>query len=155
MRTLGIVLLCGLASCTAESSKAAPADPETPVANEPKVETPAAPETKMNPLDYNLSAEAAAKLLEENPDVVVLDVRTPPEFAEGHFKDAINVDYKAPDFKEQAAKLDTETTYLLHCRSGRRSTAAYGILLDLGFKNVYHLEKGALGWEAAGYKLEK
>ena len=49
-------------------------------------------------------------------DFVVLDVRTPGEFAEGHLENAINLDYYSDTFKEDLKKLDKSKTYLVYCR---------------------------------------
>src|SRR5262245_34037208 len=59
-------------------------------------------------------AKEAAKLVAKK-GVVVLDVRTPSEFAAGHIAGATNVDFQAGDFAERLAKLDRERTYLVHC----------------------------------------
>ncbi|MGB2429790.1 MAG: rhodanese-like domain-containing protein [Akkermansiaceae bacterium] len=92
----------------------------------------------------------AQKLLAENNDVRVLDVRTPAEYAEGHIAGAVNVDFKSPDFAENIAKLDKNTTYIVHCRSGRRSSNSLPILKEQGFTTVYHLNKGYNAWKDAG-----
>ena len=82
--------------------------------------------------------------------VVVLDVRTAGEFAEGHIERAINVDYYRADFVEQAkAVLPTDKTIAIYCRSGRRSAyAAEKLALD-GYKLV-NLKGGIIAWQAAG-----
>ena len=89
----------------------------------------------------------AAKILKENPNAVVLDIRTPAEFNEGHIPDAINIDYKADSFDSELGKLDRDATYVMHCRSGRRSANSFETFKKLGFKNVVHMEDGILGWE--------
>lgn len=63
---------------------------------------------------------------------VVVDVRTAAEFAEGHVAGAINIDVEAPGFAEAIAGLDPTATYLLYCRSGRRSAIAAGQMSDAG-----------------------
>ncbi len=65
------------------------------------------------------------------------------------------IDFKAADFKEKASKLDKTRPYLLHCRSGARSSRALKVMRDLGFKHVYHLDSGILGWKDAGQALVK
>ena len=95
----------------------------------------------------NMKASEAAKILKNNPEAVVLDIRTPKEYAEGHIPDAINIDYKADSFESELEKLDRDTTYLMHCRSGRRSANSLKIFEKLGFRHVIHMDNGILGWQ--------
>ena len=95
----------------------------------------------------NMKASEAAKILKNNPEAVVLDIRTPKEYAEGHIPDAINIDYKADSFESELEKLDRDTTYLMHCRSGRRSANSLEIFEKLGFRHVIHMDDGILGWQ--------
>lgn len=103
----------------------------------------------------NLSAQKAGQLTRTSKDLVVLDVRTPAEFQSGHIKNALNVDYKAPDFEQQLAKLDKTKPYLVHCAVGGRSTKTLPLLQKLGFKNVRHLDGGIQSWQQAGLPLIK
>ncbi len=102
-----------------------------------------------------VSAEEVRKLLEGDDSVVVLDVRTPAEFAEGHIEGAMNLDFESDQFSDGAAKLDPNVPYLLHCRSGFRSGQSLPILEDLAIKKIYHLDTGFNGWEKAGLPIEK
>jgi len=92
------------------------------------------------------------KLMKEQK-LTVLDVRTPDEFEEGHIKGAKNINYYADDFKQQLARLDKSKPYLIHCRSGGRSARAAKIMIGMGFKLVYDLAPGIMGWEEAGKPL--
>ena len=67
---------------------------------------------------------------------VVLDVRTPEEFASGHLDGAVNLDADAPDFAERAAELDPGREYLVYCRTGRRAERVVEHLRGLGFTDV-------------------
>lgn len=93
---------------------------------------------------------AGAESLLASGKFVVLDIRTPEEYAAGHLKGAKLVDFKASDFKVKLAELDRKQPYLLHCASGRRSTAALETFKALGFKEVVHLDGGFNAWKAAG-----
>ena len=97
-----------------------------------------------------LSAEEAHRLIEGEEDVIVLDVRTPKEFAEGHLAGAHNIDFLADTFSSEVEKLDPEKTYLIHCRSGSRSGKSLAVFRELKFKKIYHLTSGYLGWVEAG-----
>ena len=84
------------------------------------------------------------------PGVVVIDVRTPAEFAEGHVDGAINVDVEAATFDAQIAQLDKGTTYAVYCRTGRRSGVATDAMGASGFTSVYNLDGGVADLQAAG-----
>lgn len=84
-----------------------------------------------------LSAGEAVELLEQEPDAVVLDVRTPAEVAQGSIQGAMVIDFQGPDFEEQVAELDRDATYVLYCRSGNRSAQAAQLMLDMGFSDLY------------------
>lgn len=98
----------------------------------------------------HVDAAGAAKLLARTPEVVVIDVRTPEEYAEGHLKGAKNLDFNSPEFREQLAKLDRDRTYLVHCAVGGRSKRSLARFQELGFKSVVHMDGGYEGWVKAG-----
>jgi rhodanese-related sulfurtransferase len=95
-------------------------------------------------------AEAMAVIEEGDPDLVVLDVRTPEEFAEAHIADAILIDIYEPDFADRIAELDRSVPYVLYCRSGNRSEEARNLMDELGFEEVYDVAGGIVGWAEAG-----
>lgn len=72
------------------------------------------------------------------PNVVVLDVRTPDEFAAGHVRGATNIDVTAPDFAAKIAALDPAKTYVLYCRSGNRSARAAANMQAAGFASLFN-----------------
>ncbi|MGC3953710.1 MAG: rhodanese-like domain-containing protein [Propionicimonas sp.] len=69
-------------------------------------------------------------------DAVVIDVRTPTEFAEGHLQGATNIDLQSGSFEQQVGELATDASYLVYCRSGNRSATAVEIMRGLGFTGV-------------------
>jgi rhodanese-related sulfurtransferase len=105
--------------------------------------------------ETHLVEAAEAKQLIADKKVVVLDVRTPQEFANGHITGAINLDFRDKDFAAKVAKLDTNKTYLVHCAAGIRSAKACEIMTPLSFKSLYDLKGGLSAWQKAGYPLEK
>lgn len=84
-----------------------------------------------------LTPTQTVEFLADNPDAIVIDVRTPAEMAEGHLVDAIMLDALDPSFAANAEMLDPNATYVLYCRSGNRSAAAIEVLTELGFTNLY------------------
>ena len=91
----------------------------------------------------------------DNPSFVILDVRTPEEFAAGHLADALNINFRAEDFRDQISTLDRIKTYLVYCRTGHRSAEAARIMREKGFPRLYNLSGGIKGWLAAGFPTVK
>ena len=81
-----------------------------------------------------------------NENVLILDVRTASEYAEGHIQGAVNIDVLASGFAEKIAALDKAKTLAIYCRSGRRSKSAAEQAVKLGFK-VVELDGGVLSWD--------
>lgn len=82
--------------------------------------------------------------------LVVLDVRTPDEFAEARLDGAIMIDFYEDDFATQLAELDPNASYLLYCRSGNRSGQTALLMEELGFTDVADVDGGIVAWNAAG-----
>lgn len=87
--------------------------------------------------------------------LVVLDIRTPEEFAAGHLANAINIDYYADDFESKLAELDVSVPYVMYCNSGNRSGNALPVMDSLGFEEVYELDGGIQAWFGAGLPIEQ
>lgn len=84
-----------------------------------------------------ISAEEAKKMMDENKDIIILDVRTEEEYQEGHIEGAILIpDNEIKDTAENILT-DKSATILVYCRSGRRSANASKELSELGFTNIY------------------
>jgi len=103
----------------------------------------------------NVEADQAAKLLQENKKIVVLDVRTPEEFAAGHIAGATNLDFHNPDFGKKLSALDKTKSYLVHCAAGGRSAKTRDLMKNQQFQSIYHLEGGLKAWEKAGKPVER
>lgn len=99
-----------------------------------------------------LPAEAEDLLLDTN--VVILDVRTPEEFATGHLIQAQNLDIMNPAFNECLSTLDKQKTYLVYCKSGGRSARAMAKMEELGFTTVCNMQGGITAWQAAKKPME-
>lgn len=88
-------------------------------------------------LAFGVSACApAAEPLAMSAETVVIDVRTPEEFAAGHLEGAINIDVQSPSFDALVAQLPTDGDYVVYCRSGNRSASAIDRLDALGFTSL-------------------
>jgi rhodanese-related sulfurtransferase/type 1 glutamine amidotransferase len=86
---------------------------------------------------------------------VILDVRTPKEFAAGHLPGAINIDILAKDFGEKVKALNTNETYAVYCGSGGRSATACTLMGQLKFPYTFDLAPGFNGWRKANKPVEK
>ena len=101
----------------------------------------------------NADVQEFAELIADT-NVVVLDVRSAAEFAEGHIQRAILIDQGQSDFVEKAkATLPTDKKIAVYCRSGRRSANAAG-LADVGYKCV-NLKGGIIAWQGANMTVIK
>ena len=85
-----------------------------------------------------------------NPNFIILDVRTPGEYASGHIAGAMNLDYYSKSFRTTLNQLDKSKTYLIYCHTGRRSGLTLDLMRDLGFSEAYDIEGGIAAWKAKG-----
>lgn len=102
-----------------------------------------------------LSPQNFEKEAKADTTAVILDVRQPDEYAEGHLEGAILLDFLATEsFNEGLKSLDKDKTYYVYCRSGRRSNGAATEMQKQGFK-VRDMKGGILAWKEAGLKIVK
>lgn len=102
-----------------------------------------------------VTSTAGNKMLRSNafekqmlqPGIVLLDVRTPEEYAAGHLPNAVLYDFNAGAFQRVLPTLDSNKTYLLYCRSAKRSDKAASLMKAAGFKQVLQLKNGIQGWK--------
>lgn len=86
----------------------------------------------------------------EAPERLILDVRTPEEYAAGHVENAVNIPHdqlaeRLPEIERYA-----QAPVVIYCRSGRRAGLAAEVLHEAGFTNLRHLTGDMEGWIAAG-----
>ena len=97
-------------------------------------------------------AEADA-LIKANPgdaNFVILDVRTRQEYDGGHLQNAEQLNVESGTFRTDVALLEMSKTYLVYCRTARRSGNATTIMDELGFEKLYDMQGGITAWQAAG-----
>jgi rhodanese-related sulfurtransferase/enamine deaminase RidA (YjgF/YER057c/UK114 family) len=92
--------------------------------------------------------------LRQQKDVVVLDVRTPEEYAAGHVPGATNLNIQDKSFADRAANLDKSRTYVVYCQAGGRAGRACTKMQDMGFK-VFDFTGSMNAWNAANKPVEK
>ena len=93
----------------------------------------------------NISSETFYRLSEE-PDSVIIDVRTLGEAQTGIIPGAILLDIFHPEFARKVQALDKSKKYLIYCRSGNRSAHACMMMAQMGFEHTYNLAQGMYGW---------
>ena len=109
------------------------------------------------PAMKDVTPDEAALLMKDKPGtVLVLDVRTPDEFAEGHIPGAVNADFLGDDFEKQIAALPADRPLIVHCAAGNRSSKAVGKIAAIRkAAQIFHLKSGFNGWKAAGKPVER
>ncbi len=104
-------------------------------------------------LIIDVSIEDANNLIQENadnPEFVLVDMRTPEEYNTDHINSALNLDYRADSFTENLSFLDKTKTYMIYCNSGNRSKKSQEIMQDMGFPRVINVLGGIKAWRAEG-----
>ena len=94
-------------------------------------------------------SEARAMMQSSSSNLLVVDVRTPQEYLQGHLRSAINIPLS--DLPIRVGGIEKDRPILVYCQTGYRSTQASTILVKAGFTEVYNLEGGILAWINAGY----
>ena len=83
-----------------------------------------------------VSMDEAIAIMESESNYIILDVRTPEEFADKHIPDAINIPNQTIGTKEIPELPDKAQLILVYCRSGNRSKQASDKLANLGYTNI-------------------
>ena len=122
MKKLGLILflLIALVSC---------AEATTIEQNEPQL----------------INATTGKTMIDENPDIILVDVRTQSEFDEGHIEGALLLPLDSISSNAQKVLKDKTAIIIVYCRSGNRSATAIDLLYDLGYANLYDMG-GIINW---------
>lgn len=95
----------------------------------------------------DITADEAMRYLKKKK-IILLDVRTEAEVKESHIPKSIHIDVlQEEDFLEQIKKLDKKSTYIIYCRSGKRSVTAAERMQQEGFISVLNMKGGILSWK--------
>lgn len=130
---LAAALLLILAAC---GSKSNPTEATIDVAN--------------LPVDIDVKTTAA---LQDRDDVLLIDVREPWEYDEGHIPGITLIPMN--EIPARLSEIPTDKTVIVTCRSGNRSSQITSYLRSQGFDNVHNMLGGILAWQQAGYAIEK
>ena len=149
--TLSMTLFYGCADTTTEQPAQEIPNLETPTPERPTLETPAQ-------IIKDISAEDAYNLIEENqnnPNFMIIDVRTPEEYTGGHIENSMLININGDDFEAKIGELDKDEKYLVYCLIGGRSRSAVNYMREQGFQEVYNMLGGIGEWRAAGFPTEQ
>lgn len=104
----------------------------------------------------NLPPAAFYKKMQNKIESIIVDVRTPSEFNQGHIPNAINISYLSDSFWDQIEQLDKSKNVFVYCKTGRRSIRACTLMRNGGFDNakVFNLEGGYILWKEVFEKEE-
>lgn len=94
----------------------------------------------------HVDMEEATKIMEKEKDYMILDVRTPEEYEEGHIPHAINIPNETIHTEDIPKLPDKNQLILVYCRSGNRSRQAAGKLSKLGYTNIVEFG-GIIDWK--------
>ncbi|GAB2828037.1 rhodanese-like domain-containing protein [Alpinimonas psychrophila] len=97
-------------------------------------------------------APAAAPIV-VSQGTVIIDVRTPAEFAGGHLEGAVNIDVESTTFAATVSKLPTAGTYVVYCKSGNRAGQAITQMKSLGFTDMVNAGSVAAASSATGLAI--
>ncbi|MFZ2594107.1 MAG: DUF2202 domain-containing protein [Minisyncoccia bacterium] len=94
-----------------------------------------------------LDGVAFMKLYHGTENAVLIDIRTPEEYASGHILDALNINFYDENFAQKVSELDVAKTYFIYCRSGSRTHKSLPVFTSGGISRVYELAGGIAGNE--------
>ena len=94
-------------------------------------------------------------MLINQKDAIVVDVREPGEYAQGHIINARNIPIGEIEARVKEIERFRERAVIMSCATGNRAGSAAGILRKHGFTNVVNLSGGIAAWQQAGLPTEK
>ena len=90
----------------------------------------------------------------DSGNYIIIDIRTPREYAAAHIKGAINIDFYKKDFYKKMSEYKNKP-FIYYCRSGNRTGHARKRFNQMGFKEGYELGHGIIAWKRAGFGFVK
>jgi rhodanese-related sulfurtransferase len=99
-----------------------------------------------------VNVSVAKQMIDTDPNLVILDVRTQSEYDNGHIQNATLI--PSDQLAGRLGELDKQTVILVYCASGGRSATAGQLLVDSGFLHIYNMLGGITAWKSAGYWIE-
>jgi len=97
-------------------------------------------------IPQEISSDQLQTMIGSGKEVVLLDVRTPGEIADGKIAGAIEADYKNDNFSAELDKLDKDKHYVVYCKKGGRSSKSIDLMKEKGFTKCTNLKGGYTDW---------
>lgn len=101
----------------------------------------------------SVSVQQLKSIIDEKKDIILLDVRTPGEYAGGKIANSINLSVEKVDSEVESIIGDKNKTIYVYCLSGSRSAQAVNIMIRKGYSKVYNVDNGILAWRGSGYAV--
>jgi rhodanese-related sulfurtransferase len=101
--------------------------------------------------EKNISAREARTLLDTNKNVYLLDVRTPQEYSQGRLAGSVLI--PIGEFERRIREVPKNKTIVVYCAVGSRSKPVAGFLAQQGYKDVYNMTDGIVGWYRNGFPI--
>lgn len=105
------------------------------------------------PQFITISPQNALQLMEEHPEMSILDIRPQIDFKREHVPGAMNLDYNGHHFQEKAEKLDKNKEYIIYCKSGVRGGYFMEKMKESGFLGAYNILGGFVAWKVSKLPL--
>ncbi|HBG04989.1 MAG: rhodanese-like domain-containing protein [Geobacteraceae bacterium GWC2_58_44] len=101
----------------------------------------------------NISSTQAKALLAKNGRTVLLDVRTPEEYRQARLRGSLLI--PLGELEKRVKEIPRDRPLLVYCAVGARSSSAAGFLASKGYREIYHMSDGLVGWYKNGFPIEK
>ena len=103
--------------------------------------------------EKSISARDAKALLDSNKNVYLLDVRTPEEYSQGRLAGSVLI--PIGEFERRIGEVPKNRTIVVYCAAGPRSKSAASLLAQRGYKDVYNMTDGIVGWYRNGFPIQR
>lgn len=103
--------------------------------------------------EKNISAREAKALLDKDKSIYLLDVRTPQEYSQGKLAGSVLI--PIGEFERRVREVPKNKTIVVYCAVGSRSKPVASFLAQQGYKDVYNVTDGIVGWYRNGYPIQR
>ena len=109
--------------------------------------------TQVRAAEKSISARDAKALLDSNKNIFLLDVRTPQEYSQGRLAGSALI--PIGEFERRIGEVPKNKTIVVYCAVGSRSKPVAGFLARQGYKDVYEMTDGIVGWYRNGFPIQR
>ena len=103
--------------------------------------------------EQNILSREAKSLLEKNKNIYLLDVRTPQEYSQGRVAGSVLI--PIGEFERRISEVPKNRTIVVYCAVGSRSKQVASFLAQQGYKDVYNMTDGIVGWYRNGFPVQR